>query len=377
MGVPRWDFSTTEETQSARRLPGFDGGKAALPSWVNYLVAGLLLGGLAAVLIHRWLRNLEKKQKRLRAWKAARALCQEKKLTGDEISLTLSALRDVGSVYPNRDLTSESYFGSTLAAELKRRSDEATCERISRKLFHGGIDEQEEALEKKSGGTRELAAGKKLRLHFDGLEGSFASTVINVAEKNFVVTLPMAGEKKSFPTAGARVEGFMAMGNVLYAFESKVEETFLGGVFACRIAHVPDMKQICQRSNTRVTLKQKIVFSHFPGGNISSGHIDFGTLEKGMASKWEGQLQDISVGGCALQTKMRHNFEVGDFVKFEARIIEDAPAHTLLGAIVHVSPVPVGEGGGRHLHVQFLGLEEEAEDSINRAVYRLGEKNTV
>jgi len=172
------------------------------------------------------------------------------------------------------------------------------------------------------------------------------------------------------PRKGELVEGYMEIGNALFSFESEVEETFLGGVFACRIKHADDLKQTHQRDTSRVHLAERIVFSYLPGSQVETGHVDLANLPGHMTDQWEGVLRDISVGGCSVATPVRKHFDVGDFVQFTVKLLDDEPEHALLGQIIHIRPIPTHEGGGQNVHVQFLGLDEAAQGTITRAVHR-------
>ncbi|MBN2711330.1 MAG: PilZ domain-containing protein [Planctomycetes bacterium] len=346
--------------------PGFGNNEAygGNGAWV-WAVLFLILGFLIAVIVHRFKKKSEETQTAEKKRDRFHDICIESKLTEEEERILIDSITEAGIAVTEDALMSQKRFNAVIAPAIEARVGEKHCERIRRKLYFGGEMAEEP---KDFGGTRDLASGSKLRLHFHGIPGTHTCTVIGISDKSFVVTLPMAGERHIHPRKGEIAEGFMELGNSLFSFESMVEETFLGGVFACKIKHTSDIKKAHQRESSRVNLAEKIIFSHFSGSAIESGNIDMANLESQLTDRWEGVLRDLSVGGCAIATPARKDFEVGDFVKFKIKLLKDEPEHSIFGQVVHVSPIPAHDGGGRILHIQFLGLDEEAQGSITRAV---------
>ena len=374
MGQPRFDFTPAreeEQQQPQRRLPGFQDKVGRVdPAWI-YSLLGLFAGIVVAVILSRFRRPRPVvRSEENSAWREVHEIAVEHNLTADEERILTEALREAGVATPARALTSASRFNVVAAPMIARRIGRQHCERIRRKLFFGGIMAEESP---QLGGTHELQAGQRLRLHFHGCTGTHTCTVINVAARSFVVTLPLTGNRHVHPRKGEIVEGYMELGNALYAFESIVEETFLGGVFACRIRHPANVSKSHQRDATRVRTAERITFSHFAGANIETGHIALESLQDQLTDRHEGVLRDISVGGGAIATPSRRGFQVGDFVQFTVSLLVDEPEQPVLGQVVHISPIPTHEGGGRILHIQFLGLDDNAQGSITRAVHRMRE----
>lgn len=373
-----FDFSRQSDLQESEAQP------RALPSWdrrpdqsLEILTYLLLLGIIIAAALLWYQRQQQRQQKRRTAldiWKRFRDICQNHGLDKDEMALLEKTLRFLKSKSPHKSIILPREFESTVVPELTHQSDEKTCEGIRKKLFYSGHEEvfHEEA---RPGGTLDLEPNAKLRVHFQDIPGTYTCTVIHVTDKAFVITLPTVKGKHIRPKKGKWVEGYITRGRGLYSFRSAVEETFLGGVFACRLLHSNDLQQVHQREAVRASVQASIRFSHFAASQLGADQIDFESLEAQLNNQHDGTVKDISVGGSALLTLAQTRFAVGDFVQFDLQLLEDEPRHTVLGQVVHVTPQDTSEGVAHMLHIQFLGLDEEAEGSLARTVHALQEEN--
>lgn len=358
------DDMGTDQILAASRVPQWR--HESSPSVIVWAVLGLMLGILIMVLIQRWMKRRAGSSAHEHHFDRVRDVCREKGLTVEEERILLRALQAVSEENPEQALLITGVFDTTLANEIVNKAGVQSCERIRDKLFSIRTTERkEEAI----GGTYDFNSGQKLRIHFDGIEGTFPCTVINIAEEAFVVALPMSGARHLHPHKGDRVEGFVELGEGLCSFESNVTEVFMGGVFACRISHTEEVQQVHQREATRIAVDKRVIFGHVSATSLS-GQISISHLADHLTDHWEGIIRDISIGGCAISTPTQQDFEVGDFVQFTVQLLEDEPASAILGTIVHVKPVPLGSGGGRLIHIQFLGLEDQAQGTITRTVYR-------
>ncbi len=368
MAIPRFNFKKEEEQRGSPYLAPWKGGHDTDLSWLFYVGAGLALGILLVILTQKRLGRRPARRNRDLAWKRLHDYCEGKNLLPDEERILIAVLRSIGSNTPDHAAISQNYFESVVADALTRRIGRMGAEKIRRKLFFGGKSRDQSP---GIGGTHELTTGQKVRLHFAGVSGTYSCTVISNAKRGFVVTLPASGGHHVRPRKDDEVEGFIELGNGLSSFESRVVETFRGGVFACRIAHATNLHKLHSRRSARVNLQRRVVFGHFPAAQVDNDQITLEDLQGQLTACWEGVLRDLSVGGCALATPQRQNFEVGDFIQFNLKPLPDDPDHSLMGTIVHVSPIPQADGGGRMLHVQFLGLEEATEGTLTRAMHRL------
>lgn len=372
MATPRFDFSSPQEEAPVRRhLPAFDTGRPSSDDATAVYIALMLMavGIAAAVLLRRRRQRLDAQHKVKAMWDRVRRTCAERGLTPDEERHVTEAIHELEISVPDRVILSANRFNSMLAPDLAYRVGDAGAERIRRKLFHGGTPSQ--AKEDTFASTRDLHGGQKLRLHFDGQAGTHTCTVINVSPSSFVVTLPMAGERHVNPKRGDHVEGFMEVGHALYSFESVVQETFMGGVFACRMRHATDVHAAHQRHETRVHLAKAIHYARFAASTVDGGEIDLDSLQDQAGDTQSGTLVDLSVGGCSITRPSTDTADVSDFLQLQVRLLPDEPPNTILGQVVHITPIPMGEGGGQTLHLQFLGLDENAQGNITRAVHRL------
>jgi len=369
MAAQRFNFEKSESPASGSpRFAPLQPGTHADLSWIVYVLAGLLLGALFVVLLQKRLKSRSRIKRKIATWDRLHALCAQQELTEEEERVLFAVLRALGVSNPDNAGRSQHYFDSLVAPELVRRAGKRCAESIRRKLFFDGTPEPETP---KVGGTHELASGQKIRLHLATIPGTFACTIISVSESGFIVTLPNTGGRRIRPHKGEAVEGFVELDNTLCSFESQVTETFRGGVFACRIAHTAEIKEMRRRKSVRVNVDRRVVFGHFPANQVVDGEVSLDALQNQLGERWEGIVRDLSVGGCALSTSSRRDFEAGDFVQFSLQPLDDDPDHMFFGTIVHVAPIPATEGGGRILHIQFLGLDEDAEGSLTRAVHRL------
>ncbi|MCX7935243.1 MAG: PilZ domain-containing protein [Planctomycetota bacterium] len=370
MAAPRFDFrpyrEDDEKLPAKARFAPLAERTPALGGEYFHLAVGLAIGLLTALLIYRFVRRQEGRRQERDRWTRLHALCVERGLAHSDEEALVAALREIGAAAPDEAAISSSYFHSMVAPELKRRLGAEGARRIARKLFHGGAEELPA-----SGGTRSLTAGQKMRLHFAGMSGTFASNLITVDDNGMVVTLPAAGSRHLRPRQGERVEAYLEINNSLYTFTSEVLEVFMGGVFACRLAHSPSLQQIHRREAARVPLAKKVNFAHLPAAAVPGGQIEFNSLQQQWEGVYEGVLRDLSVGGCSIATPSRRAFEVGDLVQFTLDILADENPCDLLATIVHITPIPAREGGGRILHLQFLAISEEALGSVTRTVHRL------
>lgn len=359
-----------ENAWQMRKFAPIDKTSSSLGGTAIYLVLALALGLVVGIIVNRRLFRKQKSVHDDKLWIRLHEVCVAKGLSAEEERVLAASLQAVGARKPDEAVRAEGYFNAIVAPDLSRRTGDKFCMRIRKKLFGAPEEKRQEF-----GGTRDLGSGDKVRLHFEGQNGNFPCTVINVADNGFVVTLPAANEKRVRPRKGDKVEGFIENGTSLCSFATHVEETFFGGVFACRLAHARELEKVHERKDTRVKLSHPVIFGHFPGAGVTGNQVAIGVIEDHLVARWEGTIRDMSMGGCCIATPAAHNFAVGDFVQFTTRFLPDEPGQTVLATIVHVAPVPAAEGGGRMLHLQFLGLDDDAESSLTRTVLALKREN--
>jgi len=164
---------------------------------------------------------------------------------------------------------------------------------------------------------------------------------------------------------GQEVEVFFGIGPALCAGSALVAD--LQPPLA-RLGQFREFWRARKREETRHRVVTSIRFGYLPGrkaGGDGEGGLTLAGLHDSLRPAYEGDLRDLSMGGCRLVTRETEPFEAPGLIRVSLRLPAGGEPVPLLGMVVGTGGLP---GGERRLNVQFFPLAREVEIALLDAV---------
>ncbi len=344
---------------------------------IALLAGGLLLffGGAAAI---EWSRRRERSRRRLlREWESVHDVLQECGLSGEDAALLEEWLGYHAARAPLRAVTTREGFEALVAAgmERARRAQAKSKRRDAASTLVDDLGVRLRALRAQLGldhipagssmnSTRDLSDGQWMSIARGNVNPPqwFRVMIENVNEAFFYVAYK-DGPPSTAPAlpVGAPVRCALWRGeDARYTFDTVVA-AHTGIPPAWTLKHTAALRRTQTRAHFRVRHDQAVVADVLNAPLDPRDPADLAT--RPAVTKLSGRITSLSAGGCAMvfnQSVTRHVL-----LRFTLDVPGASPTQVLVEivATAHIS-------GGRHLvRGKFLGLPQDAQDTIARHVH--------
>ena len=300
---------------------------------------------------------------------------------------------------PHLVVTSLNFYDSVVDQELARLDREGHPLEARQRFANLCIEARERLFYGERGGgtvlesTKDLLPNQKLRIEIKGQEGTFTASVIQSSESSLTITMPTDSAGQPVPlTRGAELVCYLtARSDAIYSFATGVAGIRGGRLTAVHLWHSNELDRSQLRSSVRMSVDVLVRFhrleiddipsapdtptaSAAPAGDRTPPPVDAELLRNARhVGLFEGMMRDFSLGGLCMRCPSP--FRKGDHLGVLLPVFDTAGERSgeieLIGRVVGSAEVDSLRGKTWNVHVQFVGLGEEAQAQLMINMFRL------
>jgi len=316
---------------------------------------------------------------------------------------------------PHLVVTSLNFYDSIVDQELARLDREGHPLDARQRFANLCIEARERLFYGERGGgtvlesTKDLLPNQKLRIEIKGQEGTFAASVIQSSESSLTITMPTDSAGQPVPlTRGAEIVCYLtARSDAIYSFTTGVAGIRGGRLTAVHLWHSSELDRSQLRNSVRMSVDVPVRFHRLeidgipaapdasaappdavpdappaapavpdgvPDGDRTPPPVDPELLQNARhVGLFEGMMRDFSLGGMCMRcpSPFRKGDHLGILLPIFDTVGERSGEIEFIGRVVGSAEVDSLRGKTWNVHVQFVGMGEEAQAQLMINMFRL------
>lgn len=214
--------------------------------------------------------------------------------------------------------------------------------------------------------TTAFPTGQRLQYYADNNE-QYSITVLDNTKEGLVLSVPRnAFNQQVNPPELSRIK-ILYQTHTGIAYEALcrvIRYQNITGAGEMVVTHCNTLQSYQRRLFKRIDLNANCTFSAvrvITASNSKDGKIQYQPLEK----KYQGQIVELSAGGCNLQTPMA--IKEKQYIHINLSI-DEKTVDQVIGLIIHTSALP--DSGQYQLHIVFVRISKRTRNKIFSRVYQ-------